>query len=325
MLDDISLNYGTIHEVFDAFERFLKICVQLNLRLHLGKWFLFASSVRWYGRLIDENGWRFDPQSFEFIRNMSPRTGAHLQQFVCALNLLRTSISNFASLVAALQDFLENLYAITKKRTRCDVSRIQLTRLNWGMREQTALDDCKRAITSQVTLACAIRCSVFVYTRDVSDDWKSGIATEVPAFDLQMSHAEKRYTTGAFLSCHLNATQFFCSMPKKETFPAVDLLAQLHCLSATPSGFDLITGHNNLIFISDRRSLLPDLSRSSVCNVPRWFVRLSSYNYFYHRISGEDSIWADLLRRWSVPPTVERLLSILPLTSLDNDGFYADA
>lgn len=70
-----------------------------------------------------------------------------------------------------------------------------------------------------------------------------------------------------------------------------------------------------MVFISNPLSLLPDLSQSSVHKVLRRAVRLSIYNYVCHHISGENNVWADLLRRWSLLPSVRHLLAIQPLTS----------
>lgn len=90
---------------------------------------------------------------------------------------------------------------------------------------------------------------------------------------------------------------------------------------ATPAGFDLYTDHNNLIFIFDPLSLMPDLSLSSVRKVLRWAVRLGMYNYVCMHIRGEENVWADLLGRWSAPPIVRRLISIPPLLSASAEDF----
>jgi hypothetical protein len=52
--------------------------------------------VRWCGRLISAAGSKFDPRRIEGILKMSPpSTGADLQQFLCALNWMRTAIPAF--------------------------------------------------------------------------------------------------------------------------------------------------------------------------------------------------------------------------------------
>lgn len=321
-LDDILLHCPTILSLLDAIETFLKLCVRLNLRLHPAKCLLFANSVRWCGRLIDEHGWRFDPKNMESLRDMSPpTTGAHLQQFVCALNWIRTSIPKYAALTAPLHDFLETVYAAAHKRTRRGVARIQLAKLGWGDQEQQAFEDCKSAVAHNVTLSHRDPAQRLCIYTDASDVCWSGIATQVPDDDLNLPHAERRHTPLAFLSGRFTDTQLRWNVLEKEGFAVVASLTRLHWLTATPSGFDLFTDHNNLVFIFDPLSLIPDLSQSCVRKVLRWAVRLSIYNYVCYHISGEDNVWADLLGRWSAVPIVRRLLFIPPLLSSADADF----
>ncbi len=74
------------------------------------------------------------------------------------------------------------------------------------------------------------------------------------------------------------------------------------CLLATQLGFNLYTGHNNLIFIFDPVSLISDLSLGSVKKVLHWAVNLSIFYFFCYDIAGTDKVWEDLLGRWSAPP-----------------------
>ena len=95
----------------------------------------------------------------------------------------------------------------------------------------------------------------------------------------------------------------------------------MHWIAATPSGFDLYTDHNNLIFLFDPLSVVPDLSQTTLRKVLRWAVRLSIYNYTCFHIKGSDNVWADLLGRWSAPSTVRRLVHIPELPSSSAEDF----
>lgn len=98
-------------------------------------------------------------------------------------------------------------------------------------------------------------------------------------------------------------------------------LDRMHWILATPCGFDLFTDHNNLIFIFDPLSIVPDLSQSSLKKVLLWAVRMSIYNYTCVHISGEDNVWADLLGRWSAPKTIRRLIHLPVLPSSSSEEF----
>lgn len=57
---------------------------------------------------LSSYGIRFDPQQIEVILYMQPqRTGAHLQQFFCALQCVKNVIPNFRALINPFQNFLE--------------------------------------------------------------------------------------------------------------------------------------------------------------------------------------------------------------------------
>lgn len=98
-------------------------------------------------------------------------------------------------------------------------------------------------------------------------------------------------------------------------------IERVHWLASCPKGFDLFTDHNNLIFISDPLSLVPDLSQASMRKVIRWAVRRSIYYYECTHLSGVDSVWADLLSRWTKTPIIRRLIRIPPLVSASADDF----
>lgn len=148
------LQSSTIDDLLEAAESFFKRCIRLNVRLNSEKCFLFATSVRWCGRRFDEKRWRLDPRIIDSLRNISaPTTGARLQQFVCAPNLFRTCIASFTLLATLLQDFLEKVNAAANKRARPEVARISIAKLGWGMLEKNSFEDCKCAISKQVTLA----------------------------------------------------------------------------------------------------------------------------------------------------------------------------
>ena len=96
----------------------------------------------------------------------------------------------------------------------------------------------------------------------------------------------------------------------------------MHWIVANPDGFDLYTDHNNLIFLFDPLSVVPDLSATSLLKVLRWAVRLSMYRYTCYHIKGEENVWADLMSRWSSKaPTVRRIVRVPELSSSSDADF----
>lgn len=67
-------------------------------------------------------------------------TGAHLQQLLCALQLMRQAISGFSIIIRSLSRFLEQVYAQASKRTKSEVGGIILSNRVW----KKTLEDASR-------------------------------------------------------------------------------------------------------------------------------------------------------------------------------------
>ena len=111
-----------------------------------------------------------------------PTNGAHLQQFLCALQWVRSGIPKFAELTNPLQFIVERTYEHAGKRTKRAVTKFSFI-YGLGKNEQEAFDECKQALGRQVTLTnrdynkrpCAFT--------DASDHIWSGIITQIPLED----------------------------------------------------------------------------------------------------------------------------------------------
>lgn len=88
-----------------------------------------------------------------------------------------------------------------------------------------------------------------------------------------------------------------------------------HCLASSADASDLFTDLNNLIFIFDPLAVMTDTGQATTRKVLRWAVRLSLYSYVSIHITGDDSVWADVMTPWTMPATMRRLVSILLLPS----------
>ena len=323
-LDDILVHAPTIPELIEKLNALFDYCASYNLKLHPLKCILFATVVRWCGRLISAEGVRFDPRRLDGIQKMQPPTlGSHLQQFVCAMQWMRSGIPDFSNIVRPLMEFLERVYTRAGKRTRTAAARIQLSDLGWSQTELEAFNNCKNAVAHQVTLSHPDpKKRLCVYT-DASDYVWSGIVTQTPREDIHLDHVDQRHQPLSFLSGHFTGSELGWSILEKEAYAIMATVERMHWLLATPSGFDLFTDHHNLIFIFDPVAVMPDLSQSSVRKVLRGAVKLSAYNYMCIHIRGIDNVWADLLGRWSAPPsrTIRRLVHIPELPSSSSDNF----
>lgn len=61
-----------------------------------------------------------------------PTDGAHLQQFLCVMNWIRSDIPDFINIIAPLHKFMEKVYEAAKSRKQNAIRKIKLQFLQWG-------------------------------------------------------------------------------------------------------------------------------------------------------------------------------------------------
>jgi Reverse transcriptase (RNA-dependent DNA polymerase) len=100
-LDNCLLHTKTEDDLLATLKFFSKKCQEHGLKLHASKCVLFASTVRYCGRLITKDGVRFDPKNMEALQTMhEQQNGAELVQYVAAVNWMRSAIPNYSKRVA---------------------------------------------------------------------------------------------------------------------------------------------------------------------------------------------------------------------------------
>lgn len=98
-----------------------------------------------------------------------------------------------------------------------------------------------------------------------------------------------------FVSGRFDATRFGWSISENEAYAVMINLDRMHGIAATSDDFDLCTDRNDLIFLLDPLSVVPDLSATPMRKVLRWALRLSVYRYMSYHIKGHENVRADLL------------------------------
>ena len=216
-LDDVLIHAPTVDGLLESIRSFFEVCKDYNLKLHPSKCTVFATEIRWCGRLVSAQGIRYDPRRLEGLLSMEPpSSGSNLQQFVCALQWVKQGIPNFTELVAPLHEFMERVYDHVGKRTKRAVTRVRLDTLGWGKTELDAFESCKHALAHQVTLAHRDPSQRLCVYTDASDMAWSGIITKVQHVQVHWSHVEQEHSLLAFLSGRFDATQLGWSVLEKK-------------------------------------------------------------------------------------------------------------
>ena len=246
-LDDLLMHAIDEHALLKLLRRFFQMCRDYNLKLHPGKCVLFSKMVRWCGRLISFNGVRFDPRRVQALHDMAlPVTGADLQQFVCALNWMRTSIPSFATLISPLQDLLEAVYSHAGKRTKSAASKILLSKVGWSPSHAESFRVCQQAIEHAVTLAHPHSGKRLCVYSDASSVFWSAVITQVPPEHLDRPTEEQHHYPLYLLSGKFTGSSSRWPIIEKEAYAIMAACDKLSWLLHGPDGFSIFTDHHNL-------------------------------------------------------------------------------
>ena len=324
-LDDLLLHSPTLPQFFEYLRTFFTLCRQHNLKLHPGKCVLFATVVRWCGRLISNEGAKFDPHRIQGLLDMpAPSHGADLQQFTCALNWMRTAIPSFAELVSPLHKLLEAVYAQAGgKRTKSAAARVSLSDVGWSNIHIKAFTDCQKALARAATLAHPSADKRICLYTDASQDYWSSITTQVPPNDLDLPRSEQRHEPLAFLSGSFVGAMSRWPIIEKEAYAIVVSCDRLDWLFQRADGFSLFTDHHNLLYVFNPGGRQESPSAHSAAKLIRWALRLSAYSYTIEHVPGEENVWADMLTRWGSPAILARAsrLMLAPISPSLEDAF----
>jgi RNase H-like domain found in reverse transcriptase/Reverse transcriptase (RNA-dependent DNA polymerase)/Integrase zinc binding domain/Integrase core domain len=324
-LDDLLLHASSIAKLLEHLRSFFTICREFNLKLHPGKCVLFAAEVRWCGRLISAAGSKFDPRRIQGLLDMPPpTTGADLQQFICAINWMRTAIPSFSTLTAPLHNLLECVYSVTGgKRTKTAVARILLSGAGWREMHTEAFKSCQNALSHAATLAHPSRDKrVCLYT-DASQEFWSAIATQVPYGDLDSPREDQQHEPLAFLSGSFTGAMRRWPIIEKEAYAIIAACDRLDWLLQGAAGFSLFTDHHNLLYVFNTNGQHGATSAHSAAKLIRWALKLSSYRYSIEHVAGSDNVWSDMLTRWAAPARLARVSALLmaPIAPTLDDSF----
>jgi hypothetical protein len=161
---------------------------------------LFASTVRYCGRLITKDGVRFDPKNMEALQTMQePQNGANLVQYVASVNWMRSAIPNYSKRVAPLQAALAKVFEGKSRTTKKAAAAVSLLQL-WGQEEQADFKYLLAAIMESMTLAFSDPDKRICVLTNASDRFYAGLVTQIDEQQMNIPMEEQDHQPLAFLS-----------------------------------------------------------------------------------------------------------------------------
>jgi RNase H-like domain found in reverse transcriptase len=238
-----------------------------------------------------------------------PNSGADLQQFMRALNWMRSSMPMYTALVSPLNLFLETVYNAAGAHTKKAAGKLTLRDLGWDAVHAETCLRCKCALAPATTLAHPRDDKRLCVFTDASQTFWSAEVTQVPSEDLDNPLADQRHEPLAFISGSFKGPSSRWPIVEKEAFAIVETTDRLDYFLLHPNGFSLFCDHRNLQYIFDPLTTNPRLGRHSASKLFRWAFMLSVFRYTNEFLPGDCNIWADLMTRWGAPEIAPTLLA----------------
>ena len=259
--------------------------------MHAGKCKFFLREATWCGKVVSANGIAHCPSRVAGLRAMSaPRTAADLQQWICALNWMRSSIPEYNRLVAPLTALLEDAMRTAKSRKKTKLERVALVDQGWSSEHDECVANCKDALARMVPLAHPrADMEICVYT-DASNDFWGAVATQIPKDDVGKPADEQRHEPLAFLSGTFKGASSRWPIVEKEAYAVVETCRRLEYLLLRPEGFRLFTDHRNLVYILHPDKSDTSMAKYQVDKLQRWAMSMAAYRYTIEHVTGDANV-----------------------------------
>ncbi len=150
-LHGLLLHCKSVQELLDILRQLFDICNKYGVKLHTRKCRFYMEVVKWCRRLISKEDIKLDPAITSSLISMPrSKTGRELQQFVRAVNWMRSCIPQYNIRRGALSDLRENVYKKAKGRSKTHAGRVKLSADVWT---NSAHNRVKYAIKKALTLS----------------------------------------------------------------------------------------------------------------------------------------------------------------------------
>lgn len=325
-LDDFLLHAENETELLEIWERMFKKCEEYGLKLHAEKCSLYETEVKWCGKYVSGEGVRQDETRIAALRDMSqPETGADLQQFVCGIGWMKTSLPKHSEVMAPLMTFMELVYKTCKSRKKRKVAAVKLKDLGWGSTEDQAWEAARELLLKCVKLAHPDEAKDFNLFTDASMGHWGAVLTQTPVGDRDKAIEERKHEPLGFMSGSFKGAQEKWSTIEKEAFAIVYPVQRWDYMLRRAGGFKIYTDHRNLEYIFRPESM--NVKRYTADKLQRWVMILGGFHYEIHHIDGERNVLGDMFSRWAAPQStgivrvVKRLYSVPPLNYSGDVGF----
>lgn len=276
-LDDILIYSKTEEQHVHHVTKVLEILREHKLYAKLSKCAFFQKSITFLGHRFSEDGIHVDEEKIKAVRQWPvPKNVKAIRSFVGLCSYYRKFVKGFSSLAAPLTE-------LTKEAVRFE----------WGVKQQRAFEDLKRAVSSAPVLALPDPTQPYIVSTDAS-----GYAIGAC---LQQDQGKGRQPV-AFMSKKMIPAETRYPTHEQELLAIVCALNEWrHYLHGSTFTVLVESDHHSLQHFMTQ----PNLSRRQA----RWAERLAEFDFEIKYTKGKENVVADALSREAVVATVQGVSS----------------
>lgn len=283
LLDDIAITGATKEEHDGRLRQVLKKLQELGLRLNIKKCVFAANSITFLGHMIDADGLHPSPAKVKEIREKpAPTNRETLRAFLGLYNFYEKFLPDKSTVLEPLYRLLE------LKRPWI-----------WGDKEQSAFNEAKRLLSSDLTLVGYDLNKELLLICDSSEYGLGAIIAHI------MEDGSERPIMMA--SRTLQAHERRYGQIDKEALAIMFGLSKFHEFLMGRK-FCIVTDHKPLIGLFNPAKPIPEQISPRML---RWSLKLACYDYSIKYRAGKDIGNADALSRWTLPATATKDEEIL--------------
>ncbi|ETV72564.1 hypothetical protein H257_12330 [Aphanomyces astaci] len=301
--DAMAYYQSVVNEMFGGllYAGVLSICGKFHLKLHPKKCDFFLKKATWCGKVISAEGITHSPDRVHGLCALeTPTSGADLQQFVCATNWMRRSISSYSELIDALRGLLDVAAKAVGGLKKTALARIKLATVGWASEHDACFVAVKDTLRQMVPLSHPSADKIICLYTDARDTHWGAACTQIPSEELELPPL-------AFLSCGFDGASARWLTVEKEAFAICDRrVVQMTGVPAAPAAG------------------IQTMARYQARKLQRWAMVMTTLPYTVQHVAGEANVWADLLSQWgaaSLPATVARVQQLVVVSLLQDKNF----